>query len=419
MPKQKFTPRRVTSEADRNKGRGSFITLKKTNDQFLGYALFSADPERDDNPGYYEYFEHYTPATGYCPCAGDDCPLCAEGDNPSTRAKSVWLVVDNEDDDPSEGSVKIFNLNWGMVQEFSEDKDSSLGTLYRVKRLEGKGVYSIRPKTGKLTKTQLKAAMKEIEDDQLEKQAQRQMNRVFEEMDVEAALQDDDEDTKSEPDEKPKSRKGTAKTEVPDDDDENDDTNEDEDDEKPAEKKKPAEFDPDESDEFSGTVTVKKVSKDNTAMVVTEDGIEFKLYGTDQVTLSDFSKDDVITVEASKDEDGDFVADLAEPDEAPQVDPAELPDEIDNEVVTVTKVNGSPEDTLEVEMEDGTKFELFFLGEGEDANGKDWGDLDLDDYEVGQQITISAAKDSDGDMLASVYPESVKSGKSGKKKTKA
>jgi hypothetical protein len=405
MPK--LTPRRVKSVEDRNKGRGNFITLKKTGDQFLGYALFVADPELADNPAYYEYFEHYTPATGYCPCAGEDCPLCAEGDNPSTRAKSMWLVMDGEDDDPESGEIKIFNLNWSMLQEFAEDGADLLGRLYRVKRLEGKGNYSIRVKTGKLTKTQLKAAMKDVADDQLETIAQRQLNRVLEEMDVAQAMEADDDEEEEEPKAAPtKARKGTAKAAaVPD---EEDDEEEPEDDEDEDENTEPAsEFDPETDDAFEGNVTVQRINKrQNTAAVLDNADTEFTLYGTDDVDVTESVKGESYIAAATKDEDGDFVLTLWEDaSENGETGAADLDDEISDEVVTITKVNESPEDTLMVEMKDGTEFELFFMSNGEDDNGRSWQEFDIDDYVVGESITVSAVKDPDGDMVASVFPK--------------
>jgi hypothetical protein len=382
--------------------------LKKTNEQFLGYALFVADPEFTPNPGYYEYFEHYTPATGFVACAGDDCPLCAEGDNPNTRAKSMWLVVENEDDDPETGAVKIFNLNWGLVQEFYEDGADLLGRLYRIKKLEGKkGTFSIRPKTAKLNKTELKAAMKGIEEGNLENIVQRQMNRVFEEMDVAAAMEndDDDDDTNEKETAAPKSRKGTAKADPEPDE--------------PEAEAASSGFDPDEDAAFEGNVTIVKINKRlNIATVQDEAETEFALYGTDDIDVTTATKGEVFTASAGKDEDGDFVLDMWEPLEVNGDEPAGEAfegDEVTDEIVTVVKVNPSPTDTLVVELEGGEEFELFFMGNGEDENGKEWADLDIDDYSVGDKITISAKKDDDGDMIATVFPEAAK----GKSKAKA
>jgi hypothetical protein len=394
-----LTPRRVTSAEDRNAGRGGFITLKKTNDFFEGYALFIPDPEVGDNPGWYEYFEHYTPATGYCPCAGgDDCPLCEEGDNASTRAKTLWLI---------DGEVKVFTINYYVLQEFVDMKyedENVLGQKFKIKRLEGNGKYSIRNKNEKLTKAELKAALKDVDDDMLEKMATKQMRRVMQEMDASDAMEEDDDKKKDDDDEEPKggksskSKKGKPADEEPEPDAD--------------------EFDPEEADDADElTVTVVKAKKKDNILTVMvgDEGTEFDIYGTDEVDLTENKKGDEIVVSFEKDDDGDFVvSEVGEAEAEPEAGYAE--DSYDEELVTITSVN-SEEDTLTVETEDGTEFDLFFLDDGEDDNGRDWKELDMDDYKEGQQVKITAAKDDDGDMLASVFPEPVeeKKGKGGKK----
>lgn len=403
-------PRRVRSAEDRNSGRGGFITLKKTGDQFIGYALFKPDPELDDNPGYYEYFEHYTPATGYCPCAGDDCPLCEEGDSPSTRAKTLWLVDDE---------VKVFNLNYYMIQEFVDllsENEPILGQAFRIKRLEGNGKYAIRPKNDKLKAADLKKALKEIDEDMLEKQAIKQMKRVFEELEVESAMTadyDDDETEDTAKSSKSKSSKTTARkgkpAEEPEDDDES-----------------ASEFDPNDDDEAEDLkVEIVKIKKKDNVATVSSGEFEFDIFGTDDTDLTEFSKGDSIVVSFEKDDDGDFVVsdasaaeddddDESKDDEGSSGDAA---DSYEDEVVTIVSVNGD-EETLTVKTDDDIEFDLYFLGDGNDDNGQEWSDFDLDDYEEGQKVKITAARDDDGDMLASVFPEAVKA-KGGKSSSKA
>lgn len=384
-------PRRVRSNEDRNAGRGGFITLKKVKDSFTGNALFLPDPELSDNPGYYEYFEHYTPATGYCPCPGDDCPLCEEGDNPSTRAKTLWLV---------DGEIKVFNMNYYVAEEFREmvsEGDNVLGQLFKITKMEGNGQFSIRDKKEKLTKTELNKALKEIDDDYLEDIATKQMRRALKEVDAASALEEDDPDEDDNEDKKEKKSSGKSSGKSS------------------AKKGKPADEEPEEEPEGEGlTVEVVKLKKkDNILTVTAGESDEFDIYGTDEVDLTDYGKGTKLVVSFEKDEDGDFV--VSEAEEATEDDPdgeGEVPDSVDSEVVTIKAVN-TDEDTLTVEMEDGTEFDLFFLDAGEDDNGRDWSELDISDFEEGQQVTISAAKDDDDDMLASVFPEPV--GKSGKK----
>lgn len=403
MAKSALQVRRVTSAEDRNAGRGQFISLKKVGDQFVGYALFKPDPELDDNPGYYEFFQHYTPATGYMPCAGPDtCPLCAEGDNPNTTAKTAWLIDDE---------LKIFNMNWSVIQEFVDlagDDETILGRSFRIKRAEGNGKYMIRPKTEKLNAKELKAALKDLDDDMLEKQALKQLRKGMEELDVEEAMNEDtDKDGDDDEDEKPKARKGSAKSSKA----------------KEEETEPEAEFDPDEETEIEDTVvTVIKITKSKNIAKVEYGGAEFDLYGTDDVDLTEYSKGDEITVTAEKDEDGDFVvSEAAEAEAEPAADASkdgDVPDSFEGEVEVVS-VN-SDEDTLTVKTDEDVVFDLYFLDSGEDDNEKDWADLDLDDFDGVDKVTIVAAKDDDGDMLASAFPEPVKKsgGKKGSKKKK-
>jgi hypothetical protein len=403
-------PRRVKNEEDRNAGRGQFISLKKPKDQFVGYALFKPDPELSDNPGYYEFFQHYTPATGYVPCASEDCPLCADGDSANTTAKTLWLV---------DGELKIFNMNWSVIQEFVDlagDDETILGRQFRITRAEGNGKYMVRPKTEKLTKTELSKALKPVEDDMLEKQVLKQLRKAVEEMDVEEAMtEDDDEDAKNESSngKSTKARKGSAKAEK--------ETEE----ETPEAEEPTAEFDPDTETEIEEEdVTVIKITQSKNIAKVEYGGAEFDLYGTDEVDLTDFTKGEVITVSAEKDEDGDFVVSEAEAssgdgdgDENESTkEPSDLGKSFEGKV-TIVSVNGE-NDTLTVKTEDDEEFDLYFLDAGTDANGNDWNDLDLEDYEDDQVVTIACARDDDGDMLASVFPEpeGKKEKKAGRKK---
>lgn len=400
--KPKWQPRRIGSEEERNKGRGGFVTLKKTGDFFLGYALFIPKPDAEDNPGYYEYFEHYTPATGYVACAGDDCPVCDEGDNPSSRAKTLWLVVD-DDLDPDTGEVKTFNLNYYMITDFADflsEDEPVLGQLFRIKRQEGQGKYLIRPKKEKLTKAQIKAALKDAPD--LEKIVRSRMLSVFEELGFADAMEEDDPDEEPEEDEdQPKARRGRPKGSK----------------NKVKEEPEEEEFDPDEADEIEDAdVTIVSLKKKDNIAKVNYREAEFNLYGTDDVDLTEFGKGEIVTVSAAKDSDGDFVVTSAEASEGEEPEgESEVPDDVEDETVEIVSINPSPDDTMTVRMEDGVEFELFFLDSGEDSNDNDWAEFDLDDYSEGQQVVISATKDSEGDMLASVFPVAVKA-KSGKKK---
>jgi hypothetical protein len=329
-----------------------------------------------------------------------DCPLCEDGDSPSTRAKAVFLIVDAEDDDPSDGTVKIFNLNWYVLQEFADDDESAYGQLYRVRKKEGKGQFSIRPKSGtKLTKTQAKAATKDMPD--LVKLATSSVGRYLQEIGAAEALseeeEDEAEDKKAKKSEGSKSKKGKPAEEEPE-------TNA---------------FDPDDEDEFEGTVTVKKVNKKNDILTVTTEGdVEFDVYGTDEIGLAEnYSKGDEITIQAAKDGDDDFVVSAVEgaepePEEEKDDKDAEVVDSLEGIEATIVSIDNEKE-TMIIEDEDDDQHEIFFLDAGDDDEGNDWADFALDDYEEGDKVTVTAVKDDDGDLLASVFPEKAK--KAGKK----
>jgi hypothetical protein len=398
------TVRRVRSVEDRNAGRGQFITLKQTNDQFVGFALFKPDPELDDNPGYFEYFEHYTPATGYFPCIGDDCPLCAEGDNPSTRAKTLWLVPnDNKEMDADDAIVKVFTMNWSVIQEFADlhaDDETILSRAFRIKRLEGNGKYAVRPKPEKLKAPQVKAALKDAPD--LEQLATKQAARVMEDLDTAEAMEADEDKAEEKATAKQSSTSKAKKG-------------------KPAEEPEPEtgeDFDPEEAKEFAGEVTVKKLNKSKLILTVETGDVSFDVYlieGGD-FDIEDYNKDDTLYIEAAKDEDGDFIASVVtnaeepaeEPEPGDEGDEPELfeGDDFDGKV-TVVSVN-SENDTLTVKTEDDKTFELYFLGEGEDEDGNDWSNLDLDDFSEDEEIVVVAERDGEGDMLASKFPAKAK-----------
>src|SRR4051794_17231071 len=80
-----FTIRTVKTKEDRK--RPSVFLRLKTDEAFKAVALFEPDPEAKNNPGYFEYYDHYdNQGNQYVPCAGEKCAFCAANDNPSTRA---------------------------------------------------------------------------------------------------------------------------------------------------------------------------------------------------------------------------------------------------------------------------------------------------------------------------------------------
>ena len=81
----------------------------KADESFRGVALFEPDPELAENPGYFEYYDHYdNQANTYVPCSGEDCPFCAANDNPSTRALTAWYFPEAAD---AKDQIKLFTMN--------------------------------------------------------------------------------------------------------------------------------------------------------------------------------------------------------------------------------------------------------------------------------------------------------------------
>ncbi len=399
-----YKPRQIRSKEERNSGRGSFITLKKTGDAFLGFPVFKPDPEIEDNPGYYEYMEHYTPTAGYFPCAGDDCPLCEEGDNPSTRAKSVWLVVDNKDPDPANGELKIFNLNWYGIEELAdllEEDEPVQGQLFRVRRAEGNGRYSFRLKSDKMTAALMKKTVNAKDFPDLEAMTTSSLNKKMEEAGLEAAMQEDDDDDKP----ASRSRKGTeAKSSTKSSTKSTKSAKAD------PEPEPEQEFDPEAETEFEGVATIVKIVKTKNIATVEVGDVTFDIYGTDECDLTGFAKGDTVRFSAVKDDDDDFVASDAEEADTPAPDDDDDDDEKNGEaveeidgVVSIVSID-SDEDTMEVEDGDGNNLTLYFLGNGEDEDGNDWSEFDIDDFEEGDKITVLAKVDDDGDLVVQNFP---------------
>ena len=252
MAKTQFRVRTVKSKEDRK--RPSVYLRLKTDEYFKGYALFEPDPELEDNPGYYEYYDHYdSQANQYVPCAGDKCPFCRTNDNPSTRAMTAWYFPDNDKAD----QIKVFTMNFSTTQDMTdiaEEEDGVIGKHFRVKRLSDKGEYRLRPTSEKkLTKGDIKKALKEIPDfeDMVNKQLRIQMERLnaLEALeDDEDEIEDDDED-EDEEDEQPKSKSKTRGGKKVADDDEDDDEDEDEDDDDDEDESDDEDEDEDENDE--------------------------------------------------------------------------------------------------------------------------------------------------------------------------
>lgn len=382
--------RRVLKKDERRTG-GFFMRLK-TDEWFKGYALFTPDPEADDNPGYYEYFEHYDkPNNQYVPCAGDDCYMCELGDNPSVRALTLWYFPDNAAGE----KLKVLKLNGYMIRDFGEieqEEGGVLGKRFRVKRLSDKGEYRVSPQTDKpLKKAEIKALLKDAMSEKanenkagtnamdFEALTLRQLKAALEKNKAVDSLQesDDDEDDDDEDDEEetPKSKGGKPKSEKSkkSDDEDDDDDEDDEDD-----------SDDDDSDEDDDD---------------------------DEESDDDDSDDD--DEEESEESDDDDEEESDDDDEEDDEDEEGEDEKLSGEKFEVIATSEADE-TITVKI-DNKKVKLW-LAEGVDA---DW-----DKVVKGAEITVDADKDSEGDfVITKLKVKAAKSdgkkasgGKGGKKK---
>lgn len=233
----KLAVRRVTSKKER--AQGGFFTRLKTDEWMKGHAIFTPDPEAAKNPGYYEYFEHYDkPNNQYVPCAGDDCYMCEMGDNPSGRALTLWYFPEN----PEKEKFKVLKLNGFMIRDFGEIEEEEggvLGRYFRVKRLSDDGKYrvSVSSDRKKLTASELKALLKEVDEItalDFEQLVMKQLLAAIKKVEGIESLSDDDDDDDEDEDEKPtRARRGkpASSKKKDEEEDEDDDEDEDEDDE--------------------------------------------------------------------------------------------------------------------------------------------------------------------------------------------
>ena len=334
-----LTIRTVRSKEDRR--RPSVFMRLKTDESFKGVALFEPDPELDDNPGYYEYYDHYDKqGNSYVPCAGDACPFCAANDNPSTRALTVWYFPDAGD---AKDRLKVFTMNYGTINDISdeaEEEEGIQGKKLRIKRLSDKGDYKVRVLSDKpLTKTELKKLLKELEEkfpDGLEGLVLKQLKAQMERLKALDALDDDDDEDEDEP-KKGKARRGKAVEEDDDEDEDEDDDSddEDEDDDDSDEDEDDDEDDDDESDDEdddsdddedededeedgddddSGVIegveyeVVKFQEKDEIFDLKNDDG-KVKMWVGDGVDVdaSEVKKGTTVTVDAEQDDEGDWI----------------------------------------------------------------------------------------------------------------
>ena len=387
---QKWTPKRVRDEEDRRSGATGFIDLTE-GENFLGYALFDGDPAKDEQ-GYYEYLQHWmqTGKSGTSvPCAGDDCPLCEDGDKPRDVAYTAWLVLKDEkgtDLNGGEGEVRSFRANSLVIKQITEmraEDESPMGVQFRVSRLDDRGNYLLAAKQKKpMTKTAVKEVLKgsSIDYDQM---VTARLNKAMEGLAVARAVNamDDDEDGAT-------PAKGKASTN--------------------SKKQTAQDAWPTEADDLD--VVVDEADTDGNFVMVTHDDYDgpAKVWTTADIdfALEDLEEGQALTISYESDPDDDFILN-AEPtiEEEPEDEEAgaaaaadELPDELEDaefDVVSIDKTSS----TMEVKSDElDLAFTLYFLDRGPASK------VDFDDYEEGSTIILSAEKDTVGDMVATKVP---------------
>lgn len=382
-----FKPRRIRDEDDRSTGSSGYIQLDE-GERFLGIALFEGNPAEDE-PGYYEYLEHWNNAAKRSvPCAGDDCPFCEDGDKPKVRAKSLWFVLkDNKGNEVNE--LRTFNLNSFLIKQFTElrhEDEKILGRTFRIARLDDRGNYSVMPKTEVAKKAAVKEMLAGAPD--YDKDVTAQLVKAMEGVAVARAMDDDDDDDDEEEKKgkKDKGKKDSGKKKAAKDDDDDDD----DDDEKEW---------PETAEDITVTVAKVGTKADPNTLEVTSEEFEGKtvVWGTGDIDVTDLSKGDEITIDYETDGDDDKVLSaMAEAEAASDDDDddaAKLPDAIEDVILEVVSVNAE-ESTIEVKN-DELEFTLYFL---------DTMEIDFDDYEEGAKIGVDAEKDTSGDLVATKVP---------------
>jgi hypothetical protein len=473
---KQWTPRRVRSEEERGSGSSDYIQLDE-GEKFLGYALFEADPAKDEK-GYYEFLQHWnTAARRSVPCAGDDCPFCEDGDKPKDVANTLWLVTkDVKGNDLGDGELRIFKANSIVIKQLTEmrsEDEPIKGVQFRVTRMDDRGNYMLQPKAKKLTATQVKEHLKDKDAPDFDAMVTSQLKRAMEGVSIARAVDDDDEeddDVKGKSKPKASGKASAKKTkdagnEWPTDDELADEevtvtkvekegqwievTSDDYEGKIKVWTTDDIEFDlsdlskgdtvtitadgPDDDGDYilnaepeveggggeekedieDETLELVSVKKSKNSVVVEWQDEEVTLVGGDDVDVSDFKKGQSAKISASYDSDEEewTLDSIEEPEEEEENgDGAELPDLIEDEEFLVGDID-LKESTMEVTQVDGDlAFTLYFLDKGPSSK------VDFDDYEEGAKISVSAKKDSVGDMVATAVPTVVEEEKKSAKK---
>lgn len=351
-PKVNFT----RSTGERSTGGNQIFLRLNDDEKFVGYALFDPDPAADDNDGYVEYGEHWDQkANRFVPCWGikNGCIYCRGGAQASQRALGAFLVTSINGEELEEPEIRLFRLNWTMIQEWGdtlEEDGSTLGQKIRIKcqsRQDGDYVTKFFDKE-KLTKKDLNAALKDLPE--IEDLLQKNLDRALEALAVENVLEDvdDDDDDDDDDEDTPKSSKSKSKTsksnkkkkdeDEDDDDDEeeeeeedddeesdddedsdDDDSEEDDDDEEESDDDDSEDDEDEESDDDEDEDSEESLEGEFTVVSASESEMTFTLKELDNdvyvgadiaedVDFDDFKKGDKIRLVAAQDDDEDWVA---------------------------------------------------------------------------------------------------------------
>jgi hypothetical protein len=323
-----YSVRTVKSKEDRK--RPTVFLRLKTDEAFKAHALFEPDPETEDNPGYFEYYDHYdNQGSAYVPCAGEKCPFCMANDSPATRALTAWYFPDGEKGE----QIKVFTMNWGTINQAddeAQEEDGLLGKKIRIKRLDDRGGYRLRTLSDKpLTKAELKSIKKELKElfpNGLEGHVEKQLKVQMERLKALDALEDDEDDDDEDEDETPKARKGKAvvkeedededdedeedeEEEEDEDEDEEDSEDEDEDEQEEDEEDEDGEDEDEDENAVEGKFTILKVNEsEETFDLEGEDGkVKMWLGEGVEVDYDVVKKGVVINASAQKDSEGDWI----------------------------------------------------------------------------------------------------------------
>lgn len=344
-PKVAFTK----SADERSVGNKVYLRLND-DEKLLGFALFDPDPAAEDNPGYVEYGEHWDqPNTRFVPCWGakNGCIYCKAGQQPSQRALAAFLVTEINGDKLAEPEIRLFRMNWTMIQEWADTLDedgSTLGQKVRIKcvsRADGDYTTKFFEKD-RLSKKEIKSSLQEIPD--IQELLQRNLDKALEALRVSDILEDDEDeddediideedDEDEEPKAKSKSRRNKKVEEDEDDEDEDeeeededdesddeedddeesdeDEDEEDEDDEESEDEDEEDESDDDEESEDSITSEYTVISGNEDEMTFTLKELDSDLYFSQDVVEDvdfDLKKGTKVKITATKDEADDWVA---------------------------------------------------------------------------------------------------------------